>query len=206
MNIEVKVPLINLNDRPSREEAEEAVKTLIKWAGDDPKREGLIGTPDRVVRAYEEFFSGYNDDPNKVLGRTFEETSNYDEMVVLRDIRLESHCEHHMVPIIGKAHVAYIPERQVVGISKICRVVEIFSKRLQIQEKLTVQIANAIQSVLQPKGVAVLIEAEHQCMTTRGIKKTGVATVTSKMLGLFLEKPDVRKEFHSIIRNANSEI
>ena len=206
MNIEVKVPNINLNDRPSRDEAEEAVRTLIKWAGDDPKREGLIGTPDRVVRAYEEFFSGYTDDPKKVLGRTFEETSNYDEMVVLRDIRLESHCEHHMVPIIGKAHVAYIPEGQVVGISKICRVVEIFSKRLQIQEKLTIQIANAIQSVLQPKGVAVLIEAEHQCMTTRGIKKTGVATVTSKMLGLFSDNPDIRKEFHSVIRKANSEV
>src|SRR4029450_5353639 len=157
--------------RPSREEAEAAVRTLIRWAGDDPDREGLIGTPDRVVRSYEEFFAGYDDDPSEMLQRTFEEVEGYDEVVVLRDIRLESHCEHHMVPIIGRVHVGYLPDKRVVGISKLARVLEVYAKRLQIQEKLTAQVANCINDVLRPKGVAVVIEAAHQCMTTRGIHK-----------------------------------
>lgn len=186
--------------RPSRAEAEDAVRTLLRWAGDNPEREGLIGTPDRVARSYEEFFSGYGQDPVDILQRTFEETEGYDEMVVLRDIRLESHCEHHMVPIIGKAHVAYLPNRRVVGISKLARVVEVFSKRLQIQEKLTSQIANAINDVLQPKGVAVVIEAAHQCMTTRGVHKPGVTMVTSRMLGEFRDSPATRREFMALIQ------
>jgi GTP cyclohydrolase I len=192
------------SDRPSREEAEEAVRTLLRWAGDDPEREGLVGTPDRVVRAYEEFFSGYDQDPTEILHRTFEETDGYDEMVLLRDIRLESHCEHHVVPIIGKAHVAYLPSRRVVGISKLARVVEIYSRRLQIQEKLTAQIANTINDVLQPKGVAVVIEAAHQCMTTRGIHKPGVTMVTSRMLGAFRDDPATRREFMALIHNQHA--
>ncbi|OAN50361.1 GTP cyclohydrolase I FolE [Paramagnetospirillum marisnigri] len=187
--------------RPSRAEAEAAVRTLLRWAGDDPDREGLVGTPDRVVRAYEEFFQGYDQDPTEILHRTFEETDGYDEMVLLRDIRLESHCEHHVVPIIGKAHVAYLPNRRVVGISKLARVVEIYSRRLQIQEKLTAQIANTINDVLQPKGVAVVIEAAHQCMTTRGIHKPGVTMVTSRMLGEFRDNPATRREFMALIHN-----
>jgi len=170
-------------DRPTREEAEAAVRTLLRWAGDDPTREGLLDTPARVVRAYEEFFSGYEIDPIALLERTFEETDGYDEIVLLRDIRLESHCEHHMVPIIGRAHVAYLPHHRVVGISKLARVVDAYARRLQIQEKLTAQIANTIQQVLEPRGVAVVIEAAHQCMTTRGIHKPGVTMVTSRMLG-----------------------
>lgn len=189
-------------NRPTRAEAEEAVRVLLRWAGDDPTREGLVGTPDRVVRAYEEFFAGYDQDPADILHRTFEETDGYDEMVVLRDIRLESHCEHHMVPIIGKAHVAYLPERRVVGISKLARVVEIFAKRLQIQEKLTSQIANTINEVLQPKGVAVVIEAAHECMTTRGIHKPGVTMVTSRMLGAFRTNPATRREFMALIQGS----
>ncbi|MBX6375634.1 MAG: GTP cyclohydrolase I FolE [Acetobacteraceae bacterium] len=186
-------------ERPSREEAEAAVRTLLRWAGDDPDREGLRDTPARVVRAYEEFFSGYAEDPVALLTRSFEETEGYDEMVVLRDIRLESHCEHHMVPIIGRAHVAYLPAGRVVGISKLARVVEAYAKRLQIQEKLTAQIANTIQDVLQPKGVAVVVEAAHQCMTTRGVHKHGVTMVTSRMLGAFRDDPSTRREFLSII-------
>ncbi|AVM76045.1 GTP cyclohydrolase I FolE [Magnetospirillum gryphiswaldense] len=189
-----------ISGRPSRSEAESAVRTLIQWAGDDPDREGLVATPDRVVRSYEEFFAGYDQDPVEMLQRTFEETDGYDEMVILRDITLESHCEHHMVPIVGKAHVAYLPDRRVVGISKLARVVEVFSKRLQIQEKLTAQIANTINEVLQPKGVAVIIEAAHQCMTTRGVHKPGVTMVTSRMLGVFRENAATRKEFMSLIR------
>jgi GTP cyclohydrolase I len=196
-----KTPAGNTLARPSREEAEEAVRTLILWAGEDPGREGLKGTPDRVVRAYEEFFDGYAADPVEVLKRTFEETEGYDEMVVLRDIRLESHCEHHMVPIIGKAHVAYLPDRRVVGISKLARIVEIYARRLQIQEKLTSQIANCINEVLHPKGVAVVIEAAHQCMTTRGIRKPGVTMVTSRMLGAFRDDPTTRREFLHMIGN-----
>ncbi len=185
--------------KPSRAEAEEAVRTLIRWAGDDPDREGLIGTPDRVVRSYEEFFAGYGEEPREILARTFEETDGYDEMVVLRDIRLESYCEHHMVPIIGKAHVGYLPGHRVVGISKLARIVEVYAKRLQIQEKMTAQIANCIQEVLEPRGVGVVIEAAHQCMTTRGVRKPGVAMVTSRMLGAFRDDPSTRREFLAMI-------
>jgi GTP cyclohydrolase I len=189
------------NLKPSRQEAMKAVETLIRWAGEDPSREGLKGTPDRVARAYEEFFSGYDTDPVQLLQRTFEEIDGYDEMVLLRDIRFESHCEHHLAPIIGKAHVAYMPDRRVVGISKLARVVEAYAKRMQIQEKMTAQIANTIQEVLQPKGVAVVIEAAHQCMTTRGVHKSGVTMVTSRMLGLFRSNPSTRREFLSLVGN-----
>lgn len=191
-------------ERPSRAEAEAAVRTLLRWAGDDPDREGLVGTPERVARAYEEFFSGYNVDPIDLLQRTFEEVEGYDEMVVLRDIRIESYCEHHVVPIIGKAHVAYLPKSRVVGISKLARVVETYAKRLQIQEKMTAQIANTIDEVLQPHGVAVVIEAQHQCMTTRGIRKPGVTMVTSRMLGAFRTDPSTRREFLAMIGNPSS--
>lgn len=190
--------------RPTRAEAEEAVRTLLRWAGDDPTREGLRGTPDRVVRSYEEFFAGYTEDAVAMLERTFEETDGYDEMVVLRDIRLESYCEHHMVPIVGRAHVAYLPSTRVVGISKLARVVEVYAKRLQIQEKMTAQVANTIQAVLQPRGVAVVIEAAHQCMTTRGVHKPGVTMVTSRMLGAFREDPRTRQEFLAMIGNPAS--
>jgi GTP cyclohydrolase I len=190
--------------RPTRDEAEDAVRTLIRWAGDDPSREGLLDTPARVARAYEEFFSGYDEDPTEILRRTFEETDGYDEMVLLRDIRLESHCEHHMVPIIGKAHVAYLPGNRVVGISKLARVVEIYAHRLQIQEKLTAQIANTLQEVLNPRGVAVVIEAAHECMTTRGVKKPGVTMVTSRMLGAFREDQSTRREFMALISSPST--
>lgn len=186
----------------TRVEAEAAVRTLIQWAGDNPDREGLVGTPERVARAYEEFFGGYRVDPEALLATTFEETDDYDEMVVLRDIRLESHCEHHMVPIIGKAHIGYIPSGRVVGISKLARLVDVFAKRLQIQETLTAQIADTIDKVLQPRGVAVVIEAAHQCMTTRGIKKTGVSMVSSRMLGVFRTEPATRQEFLSLLGGA----
>jgi GTP cyclohydrolase IA len=185
--------------RPSRGDAEAAVRTLIEWAGDDPGREGLKGTPGRVTRAFEEYFSGYDTDPVELLQRTFEETDGYDEMVVLRDIRFESHCEHHLAPIIGKAHIAYLPQKRVVGISKLARLVEVYARRLQIQEKMTAQIANTLDDVLQPKGVAVVIEAAHQCMTTRGIHKPGVAMVTSRMLGAFRTDASTRREFLAII-------
>jgi GTP cyclohydrolase I len=192
--------------RPSREEAEAAVRTLLLWAGDDPNREGLVDTPARVARAYEEFFAGYDTDPVEMLARSFEETDGYDEMVVLRDIRLESHCEHHMVPIIGKAHIAYLPNGRVVGISKLARVIEAYAKRLQIQEKLTAQVANTIESVLKPKGVAVVIEAAHQCMTTRGIHKPGVSMVTSRMLGEFRTNDATRREFLAMISGTRSGV
>lgn len=191
---------------PTRAEAEDAIRTLLRWAGDDPTREGLLDTPARVVRAYEEWFSGYDADPVAVLERTFEETEGYDEIVLLRDIRLESTCEHHMAPIIGRVHVAYLPHRRVVGISKLARVVEAYAKRLQIQEKLTAQIANTIQDVLMPRGVAVVIEAAHQCMTTRGVHKSGVTMVTSRMLGAFRDNPDTRRELLSMIGNRGSAI
>ncbi len=187
--------------RPSEEQARAAVRTLIAWAGDDPDREGLRETPARVVAAYREFFRGYEQDAEEVLQKTFEEIDGYDEMVTVRDIDLETHCEHHMVPFLGKVHVAYLPDRRVVGISKLARVVEIFAKRLQIQEKLTVQIADTIDRVLQPKGVAVVIEAAHQCMTTRGVHKPGAVTVTSRMTGAFRENSDTRREFLSMIRS-----
>ena len=186
-------------DRPTREEAEAAIRTLLRWAGDDPTREGLVDTPARVARAYEEFFAGYAIDPVALLERTFEETDGYDEIVLLRDIRLESHCEHHMVPIIGHAHVAYLPHRRVVGISKLARVVDAYARRLQIQEKLTAQVANTIQQVLEPRGVAVVIEAAHQCMTTRGVYKPGVTMVTSRMLGAFRDDPTTRREVLAMI-------
>ena len=193
-------------ERPTREEAEEAVRTLLRWAGDDPAREGLLGTPDRVVRSYEEFFAGYATDPVALLERTFEETDGYDEIVLLRDIRLESYCEHHMVPIIGRAHVAYLPHRRVVGISKLARLVEAYGKRFQIQEKMTAQIANTIQEVLEPRGVAVVIEAAHQCMTTRGVHKPGVTMVTSRMLGAFRDDPTTRRELLAMIGNRGTAI
>ncbi|MGB7989578.1 MAG: GTP cyclohydrolase I FolE [Candidatus Methylophosphatis roskildensis] len=185
--------------RPSREEAEQAVRTLIRWAGDDPAREGLLDTPARVVRSYEEFYSGYQEDPAQILSRTFSEVDGYDEMIVLNDIRFESHCEHHMAPIIGKAHVAYLPDKRVVGISKLARLVAVYARRLQIQEKMTVQIADTLRDVLQPKGVAVVIEAAHQCMTTRGVHKPGVTLVTSRMLGAFRTNAATRREFLGII-------
>ena len=198
-------PISVVNDaRPSRDEAERAVRTLIQWAGDDPEREGLLDTPARVVRAYEEYFQGYNADPEEILKRTFEEVEGYDEMVLLKDIRFESHCEHHMAPIIGKAHVAYLPKNRVVGISKLARVVELYAQRLQIQEKMTAQVAGAINDVLQPDGVAVIIEAAHQCMTCRGVHKPGVTMVTSKMLGAFRENQATRREFLSMVSSPSS--
>jgi GTP cyclohydrolase I len=192
--------------RPSQAEAEAAVRTLIEWAGDDPDREGLVDTPNRVVRAYEEFFAGYHEDPVSLLTTTFEETADYNEMIVIRDIRLESYCEHHIVPILGKAHIGYLPANRVVGISKLARVVEVFAKRMQIQETLTAQIAGTIQDVLEPRGVGVVIEAAHQCMTTRGIHKPGVSMVTSRMLGSFRDDPMTRQEFLSIVGGGRSSI
>jgi len=185
--------------KPSRQEAEAAVRTLLRWGGEDPEREGLIDTPARVVRSYEEFFRGYAEDPAAILARTFEEIEGYDEMVVLRDIRIESHCEHHMVPIIGRAHVGYLPNTRVVGISKLARVVDAYAHRFQIQEKLTAQIANTINDVLQPRGVAVVIEASHQCMSTRGVHKPGSSMVTSRMLGAFRDDASTRREFLAMI-------
>jgi len=186
-------------DQPSRAEAEAAVRTLIRWAGDDPTREGLQKTPQRVVKSYEEFFQGYQQDPEEILRTTFEETEGYDEMVVLKDIDFHSHCEHHMVPIVGKAYIAYLPDKRVIGISKLARVVEAYARRLQIQEKMTAQIANAINDVLKPRGVAVIVEAEHQCMTTRGVHKPGVSMVTSTMLGAFRDDALTRREFLAIV-------
>jgi GTP cyclohydrolase IA len=190
---------LDVSPRPTQAQAEEAVRTLIRWAGDDPAREGLIETPARVARAYREFFSGYQSDPMQILATTFSEVEGYDEMVVLKDIRFESYCEHHMVPIIGRAHVAYLPDRRVVGISKLARLVDVYAKRLQIQEKMTVQIADALNTVLQPKGVAVILEAAHQCMSTRGVHKPGASLVTSRMLGAFRDDPSTRREFLSIV-------
>jgi len=186
-------------EKPSREEAEAAVRTLIRWAGDDPDREGLRATPSRVVRAYEEWFAGYNDDPNAYLKRTFHETGGYDEVVVLRDIRFESHCEHHMAPVIGRVHIGYLPRNRVVGISKLARLVEVYARRLQIQEKMTAEIAACLESVLKPHGVAVVAEGTHQCMTTRGIHKPGVTMVTSRMLGVFRDNAETRQEFLAAI-------
>lgn len=186
--------------KPSREEAMEAVKTLISWAGDDPSREGLIETPKRVVKAYEEFFAGYEQDASKVLGKTFEDVNGYDDIVFLRDINIDSHCEHHMVPIAGKAHVAYLPKDKVVGISKLARVIEIFAKRLQTQETMTMQIINTIDEALNPFGTAIMIDAKHQCMTTRGINKPNVSTVTTKFSGLFAEDAELRNRFMQLVK------
>jgi GTP cyclohydrolase I len=190
--------------RPSRADAEAAVRLLIEWAGDDPGREGLRDTPARVARAYEEFFAGYTFDPVELLTRTFEDTHDYDDMIVLRDMRFESHCEHHMVPIIGKAHVAYLPAERVVGISKLARVVEAYAKRLQIQETLTAQVADAIQTALRPRGVAVVIEAAHMCMTTRGIRKPGVTMVTRRLTGAFRTDEVLRGEFLAALAGPRS--
>jgi len=190
--------------RPTREEAEKAVHTLLRWAGDDPAREGLRDTPARVARAFEDWFSGYTQDPEDYLTRTFEEIEGYDDMVILKDIRFESHCEHHLAPIIGRAHVGYLPTNRVVGISKLARVVEAYARRLQVQEKMNSQIAHTIEKILKPKGVAVVIEAGHQCMTTRGVHKTGVTMVTSTMLGAFRENSDTRREFLAAIGNPAS--
>jgi GTP cyclohydrolase I len=194
-----KSSIIPAPDRPSREQAEQAVDTLLRWAGDDPDREGLRDTPQRVVLAYEDWFRGYAEDPVKFLQRTFKEVEGYDELIVLRDITFESHCEHHMAPIIGVAHVGYLPNNKVVGISKLARVVETFARRLQVQEKMTAQIANCIESVLKPKGVGVVVDAVHQCMTTRGIHKSGVSMVTSQMLGSFRKDARTRAEFLQMI-------
>ncbi|HJT43703.1 MAG TPA: GTP cyclohydrolase I FolE [Rhizomicrobium sp.] len=190
--------------KPTRQEAEQAVHTLLRWAGDDPSREGLAETPARVVKAFEDWFSGYDQDPEEYLTRTFEQIEGYDDMVILRDIRFESHCEHHLAPIIGRAHVGYLPTNRVVGISKLARVVEAYARRLQVQEKMNAQIANTIEKVLKPKGVAVVIEAAHQCMTTRGVHKAGVTMVTSTMLGAFRDNSDTRREFLNIIGNPAS--
>jgi GTP cyclohydrolase I len=201
MSIQNKIEQATTVIKPSREEAEEAVRTLISWTGDDPDREGLIETPKRVVKAYEEFFEGYDMDPEEVLQKTFEEVQGYDDAVIVRNIRVESHCEHHIVPIIGVAHVGYIPNNRVVGISKLARVIEIFGKRLQTQETMTAQIADTIQKVLEPKGVAVVVDASHQCMTTRGIHKTESSTITSRMLGAFRDNPETRSEFMNLIKS-----
>jgi GTP cyclohydrolase I len=184
---------------PSREEAEQAIRTLIRWAGDDPGREGLADTPARVVRAFSDWFSGYAQDPAEYLRRTFEEVGGYDEMVILKSIPFESHCEHHMAPIIGEVHVGYLPHRRVVGISKLARLVDAYARRLQIQERMTAEIADTLQEVLQPRGVGVLVESSHECMTTRGVHKRGVTMVTSRMIGAFRDEPATRREFFAAI-------
>ena len=191
------------NKKPTREEAEAAVRTMLAWTGDNPDREGLVETPKRVVRAYEQFFAGYEMDPKEVLSKVFEEVEGYDEMVIVKDIRVESHCEHHIDPILGKAHVGYLPNKRIVGISKLARVVDIFGKRLQTQEVMTAQIANVINEVLEPKGVAVVMNAKHQCMTTRGVHKPESSTITSTMLGAFRENPDTRAEFMNLITTSS---
>jgi GTP cyclohydrolase I len=200
----VKTITKEISESSLEQEALEAVKTLILWAGDDPKREGLIDTPKRVVKAYKEFFSGYEEDPEEILSRTFEEVEGYDDAVIVRNIRVESHCEHHMVPIVGVAHIGYIPKKRVVGISKLARLVDLFGKRLQTQETMTAQIADTIDKVLQPKGVAVVIDANHQCMSTRGVHKTESSTITSRMLGTFRSNSKAREEFISLIQTAKN--
>ena len=197
----INKPISKPVSKPSREEAMDAVRTMIAWAGDDPSREGLLETPKRVIKAYEEFFAGYDMDPDEILNKTFEEVAGYDEMIIIKDIRLESHCEHHMVPILGKAHLAYIPNNRVVGISKLARVVDVYGKRLQTQETMTAQIAESINRVLKPKGVAVVVDAGHQCMTTRGIHKTNATTITSQMLGVFRSDYRTRSEFMNLINS-----
>ena len=187
--------------KPTREDAMEAVRTMIAWAGDDPAREGLLDTPIRVVKAYKEFFAGYSMDPDEILNKTFEEVAGYDEMIIIKDIQLESTCEHHMAPILGKAHVAYIPNKRIVGISKLARIVDVYGKRLQTQETMTAQVADSIQRVLDPKGVAVVIDAAHQCMTTRGVHKENSTTITSRMLGVFRTDYRTRSEFMNLINN-----
>jgi GTP cyclohydrolase IA len=200
MAASIKKPRAKSGAKPSRADAEEAVRTLIRWAGDEPEREGLAATPARVVRAYEEWFAGYQEDPRDFLKRTFEEVAGYDEMVLLRDIRFESHCEHHIASIIGRVHIGYLPDKRVVGISKLVRLVHVFARRLQVQEKMTAQIAACLQAVLKPLGVGVVIEATHECMTTRGVHNTDVSMVTSQMLGVFRDQAATRQEFLSAIR------
>jgi GTP cyclohydrolase I len=190
--------------RPSRKEAEAAVETLIAWAGDDPSREGLAETPKRVVEAFEEFFAGYAGDPVEILSRTFEDVQGYDDLVMLRDIRIESHCEHHMLPIIGVAHVAYLPDGRVAGISKLARVIDIYAKRLQTQETMTAQIADALELGLQPRGVAVMIDASHECMTTRGVRKPGTTTITTRFTGVFRTDPGYRERFMQLVNGERS--
>jgi len=190
----------NVSSRPTRAEAEDAVRTLIRWAGDNPAREGLLDTPKRVTKAFEEWFAGYDDDPEAILERTFEEVEGYDDIVLMKDIRLESYCEHHMAPIIGKAHIAYLPNNKVVGISKLARLVDAYAKRLQIQEKLTAQIADTLNTVLEPLGVAVMIEAEHQCMSTRGVHKHGVDTITTRFTGAFKDDPKLEERFLRLVK------
>ena len=190
--------------KPSRNDAENAIRTLLEYAGEDPTREGLLETPKRVVKSYEEFYKGYSQDPRKYLSRTFEEVNGYDEMVVLRDIPFESHCEHHMAPIIGKVHIGYLPRNKVVGISKLARVVETYAKRLQVQEKMTAQIADCIQDILEPYGVGVVVQATHECMSTRGVHKHGVSMVTSRMAGVFREDEKTRREFLAVVGPINS--
>jgi GTP cyclohydrolase I len=185
----------NVTNAPTREEAEAAVEVLLRWAGDDPTREGLVGTPGRVARAWKEFCVGYTEDPMEMLERTFEEVEGYDDMVMLRNIRMESHCEHHMVPILGVAHIAYMPDKRVVGISKLARVLDSFAKRLQTQETLTAQIAHCIQTALKPKGVAILMDAQHQCMTTRGVRKPDVSMLTTRFTGVFDSDAELRGRF-----------
>ena len=189
----------SITEKPSRQEAEAAIDVLLRWIGENPAREGLSGTPGRVVRAWSEFCSGYDEDPAQMLARTFEEVEGYDDMVMLRNIRMESHCEHHLVPILGVAHIAYMPDRRVVGISKLARVLEVYARRFQIQEKMTAQVATTIQAVLQPRGVAVVVDASHQCMTTRGVHRPGVSMVTSSMLGVFRDIPETRRECLTLI-------
>lgn len=189
--------------KPSNAEAEKAVRTLISFVGEDPDREGLLDTPKRVVKAYQDWYGGYNQDPKEVLNKTFSEIEGYDEIIMLKDIRVESHCEHHMAPFIGSAHVAYLPNKRVVGISKLARITRIFSKRMQVQEKLTAEIANCLQEVLKPRGVAVVIEAQHECMTTRGINEPGISMVTSQLLGKFRTDASTRKEFYSMIQQGS---
>ena len=201
-NIVTKKETVSIQ-KPTREEAKQAIKIMLAWAGDNPNREGLLETPERVVSAYEEFFAGYDMDPDEILNKTFEEVAGYDEMVIVKDVRLESHCEHHMVPFIGRAHVAYIPHKRVVGISKLARIVDVYAKRLQTQETMTAQIAGTLQRVLEPKGVAVVIDAAHQCMTTRGVHKSETSTVTSRMLGVFRTDERTRSEFMNLISPAN---
>ncbi len=198
---ETNLSTLDEDGTPDIKEVEAAVRVLIRWAGDNPRREGLLDTPSRVARSYREFFGGYDADPSLILERTFEETSGYDEMVLLKDIRIESHCEHHMVPIVGVAHIAYLPRNRVVGISKIARVVDVFAKRLQIQERMTTDIADVLQNVLDPLGVAVMIRAEHHCMTTRGVQKPGVGMVTTRLLGRFRSDPETRREFLSAVES-----
>ena len=195
-----KNPAVNGNKRPERAAAENAVRTLIQWAGDDPDREGLRGTPARVVRAYEEWFAGYFEDPREYLKRTFEEVAGYDEIVLLRDIRFESHCEHHIAPIIGRVHIGYLPRNRVLGISKLVRLVDVYSKRMQVQEKMTAEIAGCLNDVLKPAGVAVVVEGAHECMTTRGVHRPDVTMVTSRMLGVFRTNFKTRQEFFAAIK------